>query len=153
MRTPPVVVALAVAFAAAAHAQTAREALEVTRQAAETQRRVLVAGALPMSEAESRDFWPLFDDYEKQRKALDERINHVVADFIAAGAGLGDKQAGALLDEWLKLEEQHARLRRDFAARMGRALPPRKLLRFFQIDNKLDAVVRADLTRQIPLAP
>ena len=36
---------------------------------------------------------------------------------------------------------------------MAKAIPPRKVARFYQIDNKLDAVVRADLAKQIPLAP
>jgi hypothetical protein len=36
---------------------------------------------------------------------------------------------------------------------MAKAIPPRKLVRFFQIDNQLDLVVRADISRQIPLAP
>ena len=36
---------------------------------------------------------------------------------------------------------------------MAKAIPPRKLARFYQIDNKLDAVVRADISKQIPLAP
>ena len=34
-----------------------------------------------------------------------------------------------------------------------RHLPLRKLARYLQIENKLDAIVRADLTRQIPLVP
>ncbi len=36
-------------------------------------------------------------------------------------------------------------------SRMSKALPPRKLVSFFQLENKLDAVVRADVARQIPL--
>jgi len=36
---------------------------------------------------------------------------------------------------------------------MGRVLPARKLVRFFQIQSKLDAVIRADISRQIPLVP
>ena len=36
---------------------------------------------------------------------------------------------------------------------MVKAIPPRKVARFYQIDNKLDSVVRADLAKQIPLAP
>jgi len=32
-------------------------------------------------------------------------------------------------------------------------LPPRKLMRYFQIEHKLDAEVRADISRQIPLTP
>jgi hypothetical protein len=156
MRTPAallVAVAAATIAARVAGAQSAKDTLEVTRQAAETQRRVLVAGALPMTDAEARGFWPLFDDYEKARRPLDERTNRVVTDFLAAGASLTDAQAATLLGDWLKLEEARVLQKRDFAARMGRVLPARKLLRFFQIDNKLDAVIRADVTRQIPLAP
>jgi hypothetical protein len=37
--------------------------------------------------------------------------------------------------------------------RMAKAIPPRKLVRFYQIDNKLDSVVRADVSRQVPLVP
>ena len=53
----------------------------------------------------------------------------------------------------LEVDEARLALRRDFAGRMGKAIPPRTLLRFFQIDNKLDSVVRADISRQIPLLP
>lgn len=37
-------------------------------------------------------------------------------------------------------------------ARFRRALPPRVVVRYFQLDNKLDAVIRAELARVIPLA-
>jgi cyanate lyase len=33
------------------------------------------------------------------------------------------------------------------------SIPPPQVPRFYQIENKLDAVVRADLSKQIPLAP
>ena len=103
---------LASLLAAAGGAQTVKETLDVTRQAREAQRRVLVSGAMILTDGEAKSFWPLYDDYEKQRRAIDER-----------------------------------------ADRMGRALPPRKLVRFFQIENKLDAAVHADTAQKIPLAP
>jgi hypothetical protein len=45
------------------------------------------------------------------------------------------------------------RLRRTWLGRMAKAIPPLKLARFYQIDNKLDSAVRADIAKQIPLAP
>jgi hypothetical protein len=36
---------------------------------------------------------------------------------------------------------------------MQRAIPAVKVARFFQIDSKLDAAVRTELAKQIPLAP
>jgi hypothetical protein len=76
-----------------------------------------------------------------------------VADFIATYTTMSDTVAKAMLVEELNVEALRLKLRRDYMERMGRALPPRKLVRFFQIENKLDAVIRADLSRQIPLVP
>jgi Spy/CpxP family protein refolding chaperone len=149
----PFVAAALVSLAAAAAAQTVKDTLEVNRQAIESQRRVLVAGALPLTDAEAAAFWPLFDAYEKERRPLDERANKLVADFLAASASLTDAQAKAMVDEALKVDEEQLRVRRTYLGRMAKAIPPRKLARFYQIDNKLDAVVRSDVARQIPLAP
>jgi Spy/CpxP family protein refolding chaperone len=146
-------VAALMPLAAAAAAQTVRDTLEVSRQAVESQRRVLVAGALPLTDAEADAFWPLYDAYEKERRPLDERANKLVADFLAVAAGLTDAQAKAMVEEALKIEEERLRVRRSWLGRMAKAIPPRKLVRFYQIDNKLDSVVRADVARQIPLAP
>jgi hypothetical protein len=155
MRSTTGVVALAVVGLAAlpATTQNVKETLDMTSQAAESQRRILVAGALPMTAAEEKAFWPLYDDYEKQRREIDERTNRLVADFVAAAAGLSDTQARTMLAEALEVDDVRLKLRREFLGRMGKAIPPRKLVRFFQIENKLDAVVRADISRQIPLAP
>ncbi len=142
-----------VSLAAAATAQTVKDKLEVTRQAVESQRRVLVSGALPLTDAEADAFWPLYDAYEKERRPLDERANKLVADFLAGAATLTDAQAKAMVEEALDVEEGRLKVLRTYFGRMAKAIPPLKVARFFQIDNKLDAVVRADIAKQIPLAP
>jgi len=149
----PLVVVALVSLAAPAVAQTVSDTLEVTRQAIESQRRVLVSGALPLSDAEADAFWPLFDAYEKERRPIDERANTRVANFLAGAASLTDAQAKALVEDALKIDEERLRVRRTWLGRMAKAIPPRKLARFYQIDNKLDSVVRADVARQVPLTP
>ncbi|HVO12762.1 MAG TPA: hypothetical protein VMX54_18600 [Vicinamibacteria bacterium] len=146
-----VVAVLAALTAPLAPAQTVKDALELNRQAVEAQRRVLVAGSLHLTDAEAQAFWPLYDGFEKDRRQVDERTNQMVADFVAAGSGMSDTQATAMLSEALRLDDERLRVRRGWLSRMSKALPPRKLVLFFQLENKLDAVVRADVARQIPL--
>jgi len=136
-----------------ASAQTVKERLDLTREAVESQRRVLVSGSLRLSDAEAKAFWPLYDDYEKERKPYDERANRLLSDFLAQAATLSDAQARALLEESFRIDEGRVKVRRTWYDRMAKAIPPRQLARFYQIENKLDAVVRADLSKQIPLAP
>jgi Spy/CpxP family protein refolding chaperone len=154
MRSTTGVTAFAlVALAAAATPQTVMDQLDLTRQRVESQRRVLVAGALPLTEKEEKAFWPLYDDYEKDRRAIDTRADRLVADFVAGAASLSDAQAKTMLAEALQIDEERLKLHRALVGRLAKAIPPRKALRFFQIDNKLDSVVRADIAKQIPLAP
>jgi hypothetical protein len=138
---------------ASAWAQTAKERLDLTREAVESQRRILVSGSLRLSDSEAKAFWPLYDGYEKERRPYDERASKLVADFLASAATLTDAQARAMLDEAFRIDEGRVRVRRAWYDRMAKAIPPRQLVRFYQIETKLDSVVRADLSRQIPLAP
>ena len=78
---------------------------------------------------------------------------HTVTAEVTDSGGLSDAQAKTMLTEALAVDEGRLKLRRDFMERMGKVIPPRKLVRFFQIENKLDSVVRADISKQIPLAP
>jgi hypothetical protein len=147
------VVTSCLGLAAGAAPQTVTDSLEAGRQAVESQRRVLVSGALPLTDAEANAFWPLYDAYEKERRPLDERANKLLADFLAGAATMTDAQAKALVEEELSVEEARLKVRRAYFGRMVRAIPGRKVARLFQIDNKLDAAVRADVARQVPLAP
>ena len=150
--TARVLVALA-AVAVPVTAQTMKESLDIKRQAIANQRRVLVSGALPLTDDEAKAFWPLYDAYEKQRGDIDERTHRLVADFVAIEGNLSDTQAKAMLAVALRLDDERLVARRDALGRMSKVLPPRKLVRFFQIESKLDAEVRADISRQIPLTP
>jgi hypothetical protein len=137
--------------ASPALAQTVQQRLDLTREAVENQRRILVSGSLRLSEAEAKAFWPLYDDYEKERKPLDTRANKLVSDFLAAAGGMSDAQARAMLDEAFRIEEARTKVRRTWYDRMAKAIRARELARFYQIENKMDAVIRYDLASEIPV--
>jgi hypothetical protein len=134
-------------------AQTVKETLDVTRKARESQRRVLVSGALVLTDEESKAFWPLYDDYEKERRGIEEKADRLAADFMAAYTSLSEIHATAMLAEVFRIDEARLKLRHDLAERMSKALPPRKLFRYVQIERKLDAVTAADTAQKIPLVP
>jgi hypothetical protein len=56
------------------------------------------------------------------------------------------------MDEYLSIEKAKNNVKGKFVSRFRKILPARKAMRFFQADNKLDAVVNAQLASIIPLA-
>jgi hypothetical protein len=133
--------------------QSPADVLQLNRQKIDTQRRVIVGGTMVLSDEEARAFWPLFEQYQQERQKLDTRADRLVADYVTAYSTLTDPRAATLLNEMLGIDDEYLKLRRRWIERVGKVLPPRKVVRYFQLENKLDAVVRAEMAQQIPLAP
>ena len=136
---------------APARAQDASGAIELTRQAIETQKRFIIGGSLPLTEQESLEFWSLFNELQDELKKLDDRRAALIGELVGSYAALDDRQARSLLDEFLTIEERRLKLTRRYVGKIGWVLPGRKLARYFQLENKLDAVVEYDLAQRIPL--
>jgi hypothetical protein len=56
-----------------------------------------------------------------------------------------------MLDEMLAIDQEALKVRKDYVKKFGQILPAKRVARFFQIENKMDAVIKADLAEQIPL--
>jgi polyhydroxyalkanoate synthesis regulator phasin len=143
--------ALLAAFAAPVAAQTASN-IELTRAHIQTARQELIAGAMTLTEAESLEFWPAYRDYRMDMARLGDRLVKVISEFVSAGASLSDEQSNRLLDEYLDIKTKEVAVKKKHVGIFRKLLPPAKVTRFFQLENKLDAVVNYDLAESIPLA-
>ena len=56
------------------------------------------------------------------------------------------------MKEWISIEKAKTGVKDKYVARFKKILPARKAMRFFQADNKLDAVLNAQLASIVPLA-
>jgi hypothetical protein len=63
-----------------------------------------------------------------------------------------DDAAGKLLKRWLAHEEDQQDLMKKYVKRLDKVLPTTKVLRFVQIENKLNTVLSLPAVRGIPLA-
>jgi hypothetical protein len=150
----PAILSVALVLAAApAVPQDVAQSLELSREAVDKQKRIIVAGSLPLSDEEADAFWPLFDAFQKELKKIDRQSDRLVAEYSAEYATLAGARARTMIDETLRIEEDRVKLKRVWLKRMESVLPPRLLARYFQLENKFQAVVAADLAKQIPLVP
>jgi hypothetical protein len=125
--------------------------IEVARSMAETERKAIVAGNMSLTEEEAERFWPVYNEYrEKMRKVGDMRVE-VIRDLAAEFETLDDERAEQLLRETLDFQADRVKLRKSFIKKFNAAIPARKTVRFFQIDNKLDTIIDFKLASEIPL--
>ena len=141
---------LAVGFAAPASAQAGTD-IELTRANIQKARQTIIAGAMDLTDDESLVFWPAYRDYRLDMARLGDRLVKVITEFVSANAALSDEQAIRLLDEYLDIKAKEASLKKKHVKAFRKLLPPAKVTRFFQLENKLDAVVNFELAQAIPL--
>jgi len=125
--------------------------LEILRDSIRANKKALVAASLDLTNDEAQKFWPVYDRYQKDLTALNDRYIEIIRDYSAHFADMTDDQAMKLLDAYLKADADRVKLRQDYVAQVAGVLPGRKVARFFQIENKMDAIARYDLAANIPV--
>ncbi len=125
--------------------------LDILRDTIRANRKALVAVNLTLTDAEAAQFWPLYDRYQAELKAVNDRLVKIISEYTDNYSKLDDARAGKLATEYLAAEEDRARIRRAYFPDFLKILPGKKAARFYQIENKMDAVVRYDLAAYIPV--
>ena len=136
---------------AAAEGDAAKADLDVLRDAIRANKKALVAASLKLTDDEAGKFWPLYDRYETELKALNDKLVALVQEYTTSFPNFTDEKAMSIADQYLTEEADRAKLRRTYLDEFAKALPGRKVARFYQIENKMDAVIRYDLAASIPV--
>lgn len=156
--TPIIAAALLCLCAAAVHA--AEPAIPAVSSEAELRtlantiranRRALVAVNLALNSEEAAKFWPLYDRYQAAITAIGDKVVKLVDDYIANYQDLTDDQAVSLMTDYLAADAERIKVRQTYLPQFLAILPGRTVARFYQIENKMDAVVRYELAATIPV--
>ena len=134
-------------------AQTAATTnMEILRQKIKADKKLVVAENLKLTDAEAAAFWPVYEAYQKDLTAINQRMTAMIlayADAYNKGT-VTNEIAKKLLDESLAIDDAEAKLRSASAPKILAALPATKAARYIQIENKIRAVVRYELAAGIP---
>ncbi len=116
-------------------------------------KKLLVAANMSLTEQEAAAFWPVYEAYQKDLSALNERIKGTIksyADAYNAGA-VPDATAKKLLNDALAIEDSEVDLKKSYVPKFEKVLPAAKVARYYQIENKIRSAIKAELADGIPL--
>ena len=132
--------------------QEAMEDIHLTRAVIQVERQAIVSRAMDLTTEEMQGFWPLYRTYRLEAAKVGDRIVALIATYADSYDNLTDEVADQLLTEFVKIEQARARLKAKYLPKFKQALPTRKVARFYQLENKLDIAILAEMAEQIPLA-
>jgi hypothetical protein len=145
------IVALSTAAATAADAPKPQTEQGILLETIRANRKAFVAVNLELNADEAKTFWPLYDKYQTEMNAIQDRALAVIEEYTSTFRDLPNDKAVQLMDSWLTTETERVQVRRTYLPEFGKILPGRTVARFYQIENKMDAVIRYDLAKAIPV--
>lgn len=115
------------------------------------QRQYIVASAMALTEEEGAAFWPVYEAYWQEMGVLRDGSAKLIEDFVDKRQTLTEEEAAAMVREYLSLRESEVNIKQKYLKDFAAALPYKKVIRYYQIENKLDTILSYELAKQVPL--
>lgn len=115
---------------------------------------MLIEHNLQLSDEEAAAFWPVYNDYRARMRKVTDELVRIITDYADAWRhhSLSDKQAIKLVDRYLNVLQNRITVKKSFVHKFKKALPPKKVARFYQVDHRLDMLVDMAIAKGVPLA-
>lgn len=117
----------------------------------QTDKRAVVMDAMKFTDAEAQAFSPVYDGYQAEMKTTYKAGADLLNKYAANYDTMTDESAKAILKDWFKIRDQRNDLVEKYAKKLGKELPPKKVLRWVQIEHKLNTLLDAQTAAMIPL--
>lgn len=130
----------------------ASETDELKKKILFDQKKLVVMQNMEFTDKEAAAFWPVYEEYQEVLFQARQRAGRLIMAYASAFQTLTDDQAEKIVGEYLEIEKERLKLKEKYAAEFAKVLPGKKAFRYLQIENKLDAIARFEMAKEIPLA-
>jgi len=125
--------------------------MQIVLEKIRADKKLLVAESMQLTEAEAKAFWPVYDQYQDELFLLRARTAKLITDYADAYEKMTTDTAKKLLDELMNIEALGPKLRQAYLPKFRKVLPETKVVRYYQIESKINAALMYELASKIPL--
>jgi len=125
--------------------------MQLVRDKIKADKKLFVGEAMQLTDSEQKGFWPVYDDYQKDWMKLNDRSANLIKQYADNYKSMTNDVAKRLTDDFMAIRSDQQKLREAYLPKCRRVLPEMKVARYYQLENKIEAVVDYELAMNIPL--
>ena len=127
--------------------------MQILRDKIKADKKLLVSANMELTESEAKGFWPVYEEYQKELTAINQRIGKLIESYAAdyRANTLTDEKAKKLIDELVAIGKAEAELQAASVPKLSKVMPAKKVARYLQIENKIRAALKYELAANIPV--
>jgi hypothetical protein len=91
---------------------------------------------LSLSSEEAEKFWPVYNDYQKQRNTLLQQRREMIRNFNQNESTLSDKELTEIGDKLISTFSEESSIAVAFHNKLRGVLPPAKVIKYYQAENQ-----------------
>jgi hypothetical protein len=131
-----------------------RTQLAAARDLVQAERVTVITEEMHFTAEENEAFWPLYEEYHQKMLVVQDRHAELVADFVGKyyDYKLTDADAKKILSDYFIIKDDLAKIQKSYVGKFENIMSPIKVMRFYQLENKIAADIDAALALMIPLA-
>jgi hypothetical protein len=131
--------------------QSLEDYIEIARDVLNTEKKAAVAEAMQLSGEESAPFWELYNEYNLEANKVHNQRIALIKDFANNYESLSNEKADELWMGVISYQQQLLKLKKSYYKKFKKILSAGDAARYFQIENKIEALINANLAAEIPL--
>lgn len=132
-------------------AQTDNDYLEVSRDVLKTEKKAAIAEVMELSDTESQPFWNLYNEYQSALYLIENKRIDIIKDYANNYENLSDEKADELWNGAMSYETELIKLKKKYYKKFKKILPAGKAAKYFQAESKIESLINASLSLEIPM--
>jgi Spy/CpxP family protein refolding chaperone len=115
------------------------------------EKKELIASLITLTPEESAKFWPVYDQYEVERKTLGKERVELMKQISDAYQAMTPEKADAVIKKNLEISMKSDKLLQKYHASVKKAVGSETAFEFYQAELYLLTEIRAAIMEEIPL--
>ena len=139
------------AFSQSAPTAPSEDTVQIFLEKIRADKKLVVAAVMELTDTEAKAFWPVYDGYQKELHKINEATAKLILNFADNYQSMSDSAADKLVKDSLAIDIKRYQLKKDFLPKFTKVIPKTKVLKYYQLENKIQLALNYELSSRIPL--
>jgi hypothetical protein len=125
--------------------------MQIVREKMRADKKLLVAQTMQLTDAESQTFWPVYESFQKELAAVNDRLLKLIQNYAQNYASMTNEVARTLTDDYMAGDVERLKIKQAYLPKFRNVLSEIKVARYYQLETKIQAAMQYELATNIPL--
>lgn len=135
----------------AINAQTTDDMIELLKSDIKTNRKAIITESMAFTDAESKVFWPVYNEFEIELEKLAAKRIQNIKDYADNYDMMTNEKADQLMKTAFDFRASRVDLNESYYKKFAKVLSPVRAAKYMQIEDQIQMLIDLSIASELPL--